>query len=307
MVLRRLGKAFVKGHPTRLTPEGDSAILVQAIPTVNITTDFPVSESGDVSALNSVESLGIRIPKEFILVGGQLVAIDYLALSFLPLQMPQATYLAKGSTADVWKVSPTPDNGYVYVSKALRVSANELGHSSSENYATIYGIMNGLSFLHSSRPAIIHGSLNPGKIFVDENHKVKIGEFGLAALCYQVAPYLQSVTFAGFSRWMSPELLNINPDSDDDARPTRESDIWALACTMYEIAMEEVPYSKYRHDIRIQRAIIDGELPGDPNAPPCGEEIPGINVVLGLCWSVEPAKRPTANDLLTLDERDVLE
>jgi hypothetical protein len=65
--------------------------------------------------------------------------------------------------------------------------------------------------------------------------------------------------------------------------------------------VEELPFSKYKHDIRIQRAILEGELPGDPNTPSRGEEIPDMNIVLDMCWSIEPAKRPTANALLTSD------
>ncbi|KAH7322115.1 kinase-like domain-containing protein [Rhizoctonia solani] len=146
----------------------------------------------------------------------------------------------------------------------------------------IYSILKGLDYLHSRDPPIVHGSLNAGKVFVDVNHEVKIGEFGLAALCYHAAPHFTSIMFSGFSRWMSPELLDIDPDGDDIAEPTEKSDIWALGCTIYEIAAEELPYSKYTHDIRIQRAVLGGELPGDPAAPPRGEEIPGIDTVLRL-------------------------
>jgi serine/threonine protein kinase len=63
-----------------------------------------------------------------------------------------------------------------------------------------------------------------------------LGEFGLAALCYPIAPLVPSITFTGFSRWMSPELLDVDPDSDDVVVPTVSSDIWALACTIFEVS-----------------------------------------------------------------------
>lgn len=74
-----------------------------------------------------------------------------------------------------------------------------------------------------------------GKVFIDAQGRTKIGEFGLAALCYHIAPLVPSVTFTGFSRWMSPELFDLGPDGD--VRPTLASDVWALACTMYEVSL----------------------------------------------------------------------
>ncbi|KAH7322114.1 kinase-like domain-containing protein [Rhizoctonia solani] len=126
-------------------------------------------------------------------------------------------------------------------------------------------ILHGFSYLHNHHPPIIHGSLNAGKVFVDHNHHVKIGEFSLTALCYQEAPRFPSITFTGFSRWMGPELLDIDPDDDVMVSPTTESDVWALGCTLFEILAEELPYSRYKHDIRIQRAILGGGITGLPH------------------------------------------
>ncbi|CUA75647.1 Nephrocystin-3 [Danio rerio] [Rhizoctonia solani] len=167
----------------------------------------------------------------------------------------------------------------------------------------IYGALSGLNYLHTQDSPIIHGSLNAGKIFVDENHQVKIGEFGLAALCYRVAPQVPSVLFTSFSRWMSPELLDMDPEGDTAAEPTVESDIWALACTIHEIIAEELPYSKYAHDIRIQRAILGGEAPGDTLSWSSTNQ--GLiwgsswSLQVKLCWSMDPTERPNISDLLS--------
>ncbi|CAE6477391.1 unnamed protein product [Rhizoctonia solani] len=165
----------------------------------------------------------------------------------------------------------------------------------------IFAVLRGVRHLHNCDPPIIHGGLNAGKVFVDENHKVKIGEFGLAGLCYQTAPFFPSVSFSGFSRWMSPELLDVDPDGDSMVEPTMRSDIWALGCTIHEIVLEELPYSKYMHDIKIQRVILDGELPGNPTAL-TGKEI-GLDVrnLVISCWSKRPTDRPTAGILALFD------
>lgn len=79
----------------------------------------------------------------------------------------------------------------------------------------------------------LNDSLPQGKIFVHENKTTKIGEFGLAALCHSFSALVPSVSFVGHSRWMSPELIDI--DIDEPIVPTKPSDIWALGCTLYEV------------------------------------------------------------------------
>ncbi|KAH7322110.1 hypothetical protein B0J17DRAFT_250761 [Rhizoctonia solani] len=94
---------------------------------------------------------------------------------------------------------------------------------------------------------------------------------------------------------MSPEMLDIDPDDNIMVPPTTESDVWALGCTIFEILAEELPYANYRHDIKIQRAILGGELPGpltiDTEYRP----------TLESCWSKSPDKRPTATHLCALN------
>ncbi|KAG8684464.1 hypothetical protein FRC11_012064, partial [Ceratobasidium sp. 423] len=101
-------------------------------------------------------------------------------------------------------------------------------------------VLQGLEYIHGQ--GIAHGSLNAGKIFVSADGRVKIGEFGLAALCYHVALWVPSIDFGGFSRWMSPELLEV--ELEGNFTPTKESDMWALACVIWEIIYQKLPYAR---------------------------------------------------------------
>lgn len=160
----------------------------------------------------------------------------------------------------------------------------------------ISDVLAGLNYLHSSDPPIVHGSLNAGKLFVDARGRTKIGEFGLTALCYRVAPLVPSVIFTGFSRWMSPELFSLDPDGAN-AHPTTASDIWALACTLFEIISEKLPYSGYKHDVRIKRAISRGEPPGSRD-PGFNQYASGLWSTIEPCWSMDPSQRPQIIEIL---------
>ncbi|CEL63482.1 Serine/threonine-protein kinase dst1 OS=Dictyostelium discoideum GN=dst1 PE=3 SV=1 [Rhizoctonia solani AG-1 IB] len=291
-----------------------------------------------------------------------------------------ATFLARGAAADVWRVYDPPlhlSSGQVtpYVSKVLRISPRDFdgnGSGGSEDSETsedetnevatwdsfvkvyrekvsewtglrhsnlvrvysheedlnlhiefcqngcvrdylmthdgkqvdkmsiISDILVGLEYLHTHDRPIIHGNINAGKIFVDADGKARIGEFGLAALCYSVAPFTSAITFAGFSRWMSPELLDVDPDDDNPIVLTTFSDIWALGCTIFEIVAEKLPYFEYVHDLKIQRAILKGEHPGVRGSI-VGDGIYAHRLwpVIESCWSMDPGGRPSIRSILT--------
>ncbi|CAE6509743.1 unnamed protein product [Rhizoctonia solani] len=161
----------------------------------------------------------------------------------------------------------------------------------------ISDILAGLEYLHTRDPPIVHGNINAGKLFVDAEGNTKIGEFGLAALCYPLAPLASAITFTGFSRWMSPELLDVDPDDDALIVSTTFSDIWALGCTIFEVVAEKLPYSECAHDVKIQRAIIRGEKPGRQDSlveDECGRRLWPI---LESCWSMDPHERPAIGNI----------
>ncbi|CAE6510919.1 unnamed protein product [Rhizoctonia solani] len=160
----------------------------------------------------------------------------------------------------------------------------------------ICDILEGLEYMHSRDPPVVHGNLNAGKIFVDAGGRTKIGEFGLTALCYHIAPLLSTVVFTGFNRWMGPELFNFELGSTPI--PTVASDIWALACTIFEIISEKLPYPDYKHDIRVQRAILKGEHPGHFAGESEGNYGPGFWALVESCWSKDPSKRPSIKTIL---------
>ncbi|KAF8599961.1 kinase-like protein [Ceratobasidium sp. AG-I] len=160
----------------------------------------------------------------------------------------------------------------------------------------ILDVLSGLAYLHGQDPPLIHGNLNAGKIFVHEDGTTKIGEFGLATLCDPFSTLLPSISFVGDSRWMSPELIDV--DIDEPTVPTTRSDIWAIGCTLFEIVTEDLPYAQYKHDIQVQRQVLSGRQPGEYDVRFEGVISVPLWPIVESCWKLLPNDRPSASVLL---------
>ncbi|KAG8768489.1 hypothetical protein FRC12_005522 [Ceratobasidium sp. 428] len=125
----------------------------------------------------------------------------------------------------------------------------------------IEGILRGLTYLHNHDPIVVHGSLNPGKVFITSNGNVKIGEFGLAESMAKISHLLPTVSFNGLVRWTSPERLKLEAGGYEESS-LAQFDIWSLGCTLLEVLTGCLPYSKYKYDPKVVRGIVNKEPPG---------------------------------------------
>ena len=123
-------------------------------------------------------------------------------------------------------------------------------------------IAEGLHYLHTLKPSIIHGDLKGVSYSIcllnlsDKKAKVNIlitpcrraclADFGVAtakdftSLAVTSAPITRT---GGTLRWQAPELLDPNVD-DENCKSTLASDIYAYACVCYEVIYG---YSKPQH------------------------------------------------------------
>ncbi|KAG8780198.1 hypothetical protein FRC12_023349 [Ceratobasidium sp. 428] len=164
-----------------------------------------------------------------------------------------------------------------------------------------------MNYLHSQNPPLVHGCLRLDKIFVTADGTAKIGEFGLSFLTRDFALHAPSISQAGLSRWMSPELVDVDPDTGTVV-PTTASDVWALACTLLEVSansvmvsrlhdlstvkiiLGEIPYNRHKHELRVRKAIIKGEQPGSVGHSE-DEDFSFISPILERCWDMTPNSR----------------
>ncbi|MCI01620.1 putative serine/threonine-protein kinase WNK3-like, partial [Trifolium medium] len=106
-------------------------------------------------------------------------------------------------------------------------------------------ILEGLSYLHSHNPPVIHRDLKCDNIFVNGNQgEVKIGDLGLAAILQQ-ANSAHSVI--GTPEFMAPELY--------EEEYNELVDIYAFGMCLLELVTVEYPYVECANAAQIYKKV----------------------------------------------------
>ncbi|VFQ79032.1 unnamed protein product [Cuscuta campestris] len=111
-------------------------------------------------------------------------------------------------------------------------------------------ILQGLHYLHSQNPPVIHRDVKCDNIFINGNSgEVKIGDFGLATMMMQ--PTARSVV--GTAEFMAPELYDEEYDN--------LADIYSFGMCLLELITCECPYSECINQAQIFKKVTSGKKP----------------------------------------------
>ncbi|XP_022661649.1 focal adhesion kinase 1-like isoform X3 [Varroa destructor] len=127
---------------------------------------------------------------------------------------------------------------------------------------------------------LVHRDVAARNVLVASRDCVKLADFGLSRELGHAAEYTASRGKLPI-KWMAPESINFR-------RFTSASDVWMFAVCVWEILSLGIkPFQGVKNGEVVAR-LEDGERLPLPHGCP-----PRLYSVLSLCWSYDPAKRPT--------------
>ncbi|KXN86652.1 Receptor-interacting serine/threonine-protein kinase 1 [Leucoagaricus sp. SymC.cos] len=160
-------------------------------------------------------------------------------------------------------------------------------------------IVNGLQYLHDNQ--VVHGDLSGDNILITPSGRACLADFGLSnVVLTRLGNWYLKSTFlhvGGAVGWMAPELL-----LQDNAKPTIQGDIYALAMVFHEAFGGKMPF----YEAATPAAIILRAIAGRRPTPPVNDSI--AYTLLGLSqeiwdvmdkgWSSDPGARPPLQEFL---------
>ena len=80
--------------------------------------------------------------------------------------------------------------------------------------------------------------MNKANVLIDDDGNARLGDFGNARF---MDPKGSTISFAGTTRWLAPELtgtdMDYSEETDDDQvpQPTKQTDIYAFGMVLLEV------------------------------------------------------------------------
>jgi len=173
----------------------------------------------------------------------------------------------------------------------------------ANRFELLKDVARGLIYMHDQ--SMVHGDLKGANILIDKNFHARLADFGFLAIVSDPTNPTpsSSYTTGGTPRWMSPELLiALDQFNLKNARPTKQSDCYALGMVIYEVLSGRLPFSQFGPYI-IPRKIMDGERPEKPRGAEGAWFTDDLWLMLNQCWATQLKSRPSVAAVLECLER----
>ncbi|CAM9305397.1 unnamed protein product [Chrysoparadoxa australica] len=151
-------------------------------------------------------------------------------------------------------------------------------------------VAEGMHYLHTQNPVIIHRDLKSLNILIDENWVTKVTDFGLSR--FKATSVSEKMTGqAGTYHWMAPEASALVINSQ---HYTEKADVFSFGIILWEIYTRAIPYDGMQ-PVQVVAAVLGRrERPRIPSR--CPQRLAQL---MQLCWHHDPNMRPSFGDIVT--------
>jgi len=146
----------------------------------------------------------------------------------------------------------------------------------------------GLIYMHDQE--IIHGNLRGVNILINNDGRACLADFGLLRIISDESNVTATDAGSSTVQWASPELLVPHKFGLEGSRPTKESDCYALAMTIYEVLSGLTPFSEHSL-LAVTWKIVEGDRPRRPQGAEGVWFTEDIWKILENSWKSEPKER----------------
>ena len=161
-----------------------------------------------------------------------------------------------------------------YMEYTLKRWCIDINPTTDELYMVLEGLLDGIEYLHTRSPPIIHCDIKPDNILIKmDNQKwvAKLADFGLVT---ELDGIWRPTKYEGTFMYRAPEVVS------DDSAITPQVDIYSLGIVLYEISqnfhteMERVSLlTKYREGVIKTATILDNMVNMTPGNRPSISEV----------------------------------
>ncbi|KAF8819515.1 protein kinase domain-containing protein, partial [Cardiosporidium cionae] len=169
-----------------------------------------------------------------------------------------------------------------------------------QKYKLALDIARGLTYLHSSKPSIIHRDMKSLNILLaapiqrrEDVPLAKVADFGLS--CVRITDTAQYATNAvGTYHWMAPEILAGKVYD-------RKVDVYSYGIVLYEIISGCLPYEEMAEistPVQIGLAVCNGHRPDVRHIPAsCPMNFRNL---MTSCWAQDAKNRPSFDSIVSI-------
>lgn len=141
-------------------------------------------------------------------------------------------------------------------------------------------IAEGLQFLHSQQPPIVHRDLSGNNVLLDKHLRAKVSDFGLSKW-QKHSCISNSSKSMGTASYMAPEVLS-------NGKITEKADVFSFGVLVWECLTGREPWQHLNpFQIIYQVCFTDQQLDVPEGCPPA------LAALMRQCWSKAPEDRPT--------------